>query len=166
MESNEKQSPRIWPSPINHPEHKKFHWYDSSITVGASDPLYLLGAELYFLREGRLHVLNASKRGPHRPTQSMLEASAMRTPSLEFCLDPKEAMENHHSSELLNALRARVVLGAANIPFDYDSNTLRSVLIATIADQDNTHHSGVCVFGTQQEHDAYVEACYSAAETG
>ena len=165
-EGNMKQSPSIRPSPINHPEHKKFHWYDSIFTVRASDRLYLIGEEYYFLREGRLHVLNASKRGPHRPTQAMLEASAMHSPNLEFSLDPGQVLAHHHFSKRLNEFRASVILRAANLPFDYDNSGPRTFRLATIADQDNPHNPGVSVFGTQQEHDAYVEACYSAAETG
>ncbi len=75
-------------------------------------------------------------------------------------------MEHHHFSKVLNAFRARVILGAANEAFDYNHSWPRTFLLATIADQDNPHNPGVSVFGTQQEHDAYVEACYSAAETG
>ena len=78
-EGQEKQSPTIWPSPINHPEHYKFYWYDSQITVHTDDILHLFGDELYFRREDRLHVLNTSKRGPHRPSQALLEEHAMRT---------------------------------------------------------------------------------------
>ena len=90
----------------------------------------------------------------------------MRAPRIEFSLDPKQALEDHHCNPMKNAFLARVILGAANVLFDYDSNEPRSIPIATIADQDNPLNSGVCVFGTQQEHDSYVEACYSATETG
>jgi hypothetical protein len=87
-EGNGKQSPAVWPSLANHPEHSPFHWYDSPMTVSANDPLYLIGEQLYFRREDRLYVLNASKRGPHRPSQSILEQHAMRT-NIEFCRDPE-----------------------------------------------------------------------------
>ena len=38
-EGNVRQSPPIWPSLTNHPEHARFHWYDSSMTVWANNTL-------------------------------------------------------------------------------------------------------------------------------
>ena len=61
----------------------------------------------------------------------------MCTPSIEFSLDPEQALEDHHYNSTKNAFRARVILGEANVPFDYDCNKPRTILIATIADQDN-----------------------------
>ena len=92
-EGNVKQSPRIWPSLANHPEHAPFHWYNSQMTVSADDTLYLIGEKLYFRREDRLYISNASKRGPHRPSQSILEQHAMYT-NVKFCLDPEQALED------------------------------------------------------------------------
>ena len=96
----------------------------------------------------------------------MLEAAAMHAPLLEFCLDPGQVLEQYHFSKTWNAFRARVILGAANRAFDYDYDGPRIFRLATIADPDNPHNPGVDVFGNQQEYDASVEACHSAAETG
>ena len=118
--------------------------------MSADDTLYLLGEQLYFRREDRLYVLNASKRGPHRPSQSMLEQHAMRT-NVEFCLDPEQALEDHHYNPMKNAFSVKVILDAAGVAFDHEDKGPRTQLIAKIVDQDNTSNPDVYGFATQQE---------------
>jgi hypothetical protein len=82
----------IGPSPVNHPLH--FHRYDSPLTVHDDNRIYRIGQMLYFRRGDLLHALNASKRGPHRPSQALLEEHAIRMPNLEFSLDPNQVLND------------------------------------------------------------------------
>jgi hypothetical protein len=164
-EGNIKQSPEIWPSLTNIREHAPFHWYDSPKTVSANDTLYILGEQIYFRHEDRLYPLNSSKRGPHRPSQSILEQQAMSI-NVEYCLDPERALEDHHYNPRKNAFRAKVILQVAVVDFDHDYAGERTHLIAKIIDQDNSSNPDVLVFVNKQEYDAYLEACDLAAGTG
>ena len=90
----------------------------------------------------------------------------MRTPNVEFSLDPEQVLEDHHSNPMKNEFRREVILDAANVPFDHEYNGSREYLVAKIADQDNPLNPHVYVFANKQEHDAFLEACESVAGTG
>ena len=44
----------------------------------------------------------------------------MRTPNVEFSLDPEQALVDHHYNPMKNAFRLKVILGAADVPFDHE----------------------------------------------
>jgi hypothetical protein len=162
---NIKQSPDIWPNKGNIIEHAPPSRFDNPKTVTADDPLLLIGEVLYFKQGGQVYPLNASKRGPHRPSQSVLQEQAMYT-NFEHCLDPVQASMDHHNNPRKNAFRLDVLCTTAGVEMDYDDMKERTHLIANIIDRVNPENPPVKVYANEQECEAYGEACDMAASTG
>ena len=110
--------------------------------------LYCVGETLLFREGDNMCNLQASKRGPHRPSHSVLELQAMTT-NFEYSLDPVQARIDHQNDERMNAFRLNVVLWAAGLDPNWDHTGPRNHLIAQIADRVNPELPAIKIFANE-----------------
>jgi hypothetical protein len=165
---NEIPSLPIWPSKDHVIQHAPYYRYDNPKTVTDDDILLCIGDDIFFRQAGRVYPqypLQASKRGPHLPSQSVLELQVMST-NVEYCLDPVQALDDHRNNPRKNADRLEVVLRVAAVEPDYRFTGQCNHLITKLVDRVHPENSPMEVFASEQEYNAYAEACDLAAGTG